>query len=102
MISDATPIVLLLLLAGVGVEVGGVLIFRTLTGHGPRPSKLLAFGASGIFLGFSMFLAHIGANIVLVLGVFALGFLAYSWHLWQICKRHWLEWQRRQRDDTRR
>lgn len=94
---DVTPLVLLLILVGIGAEVGGILIFRTLTGLGPRPSKLLSFGASGMFLALSLFLAHMHLDILIVMGTLALAFLAQGYHVWLMCKRHYLEWQRRER-----
>ena len=92
---DPTPLVLFLILLGIGVEIGGILVFRTLTGMGPRPSKLLTFAAAGVFLSIAMFLAHLHVDVVIVLGVLGLAFLAQAWHVWQMCKRHWAEWQRR-------
>ncbi len=94
---DATPLVLLLIFAGVGVEIGGILIFRTLTGLGPRPAKLLSFGAAGIFLSLAMFLAHLHVDILLVLGALSLAGAAQGYHVWLMCKRHYIEWQRRKR-----
>jgi hypothetical protein len=98
---DPTIVVMALIALGLGVEVGAILIFRTLTGLGPRPLKLLSFGASGVMLTLAMYLAHIGLNLKFVLLVLALAFLAQGWHVWEMCKRHWAEWKRRRKTRDR-
>lgn len=101
-LADLTPFTLLTILGVLFVELGAVLVFRTITGIGPRPGKLVSFGVAGAFAAIAMFSAHVNAGVLWVLGSLAIAFVAQAWHVWLMCRRHWSEWQRRHRSGTHR
>ncbi|MBI3793087.1 MAG: hypothetical protein HY275_19720 [Gemmatimonadetes bacterium] len=86
-----------LVLLGIGLEVGAILSFRTILGIGPRPGKLISFGVAGAGVALAMFFAHINMGIVWTGAALLVAFLAQSYHVWMMCKRHWEEYQRRKR-----
>ena len=83
------------------VEVGMILVFRTLTGIGPRPMKVISLGVAIGFVAMAMFLAHLRVNPFMVLFAMTIAGLAQSWLLWTMVERHWREWRRRARSNPR-
>lgn len=97
LISDWTPIAFALVFFGILLEVGAILSFRTIFGIGPRPAKVISFGAAGAGVALALFFAHLNLGPLWVLGALFMAFCAQSYHVWLMIERHWHEWQRRKR-----
>ncbi len=93
--TDDVALVTILVLVGLGAEIGGLLVFRTITGVGPRAHKLVSFGLAGIFLTSALYMAHFHAPVLYVIVSLGIAILAQAWSLWIMCERHWKEWRRR-------
>lgn len=93
--ADDVTLITVIALLGIAGEIGGLLVFRTITGVGPRAHKLVSFGLAGTFLTVALFMAHAQAPRLYVLASFGIAALAQAWSLWIMCERHWIEWRRR-------